>query len=455
MSEETNINHEEEAEEIIEQPDLSELQKFHEANSNEVRMNFLYRFFCWCSGARIYILKKCPSDYNTFFGIGIIIFLTGIMATISGSYAFYTVFESRYLSACFGLFWGTLIFFLDWYLVSSLKKQNKKKNELLMSIPRFILAFFLAVVISKPIELKLFEKEINNKIASNQLNGSLRNQSLIDKEFKEIDELKFANENMALQIKYKETERNKLFEMVIKEAEGQSSTGIVGKGPVYREKKQAYDKAEVELTQLKENFLPLISENTKRMKMLTDKRDKKLQENNVVVQNTNGFLARLEAMTNLNNSNPNIALVSTFILLLFICIESAPLFVKLISSRGAYDEFLDVEQFYKKIDARRQIAELRVVETKQFKIQDEKTSVEFETAVSSNADFASKISEAQSEINSAIVDKWKKEELNKIEHNFKEYIPRIEHLFGVSKLKPSVETVHKDKDGSVEEKMVD
>ncbi|MBK8806186.1 MAG: DUF4407 domain-containing protein [Bacteroidales bacterium] len=132
-------------------------------------MNFVYRFSVGVLRTRLYLLKKCPTDFNTYFGIGIIILLTGLMAFISGSYAFYTVFKSTPLAVIFGIFWGTLIFFLDWYLVSSLKKQNNKKQEIAMSIPRLILAFFLAVVISKPIELKLFEKEINNQIASIQI----------------------------------------------------------------------------------------------------------------------------------------------------------------------------------------------------------------------------------------------------------------------------------------------
>ncbi|MBK8806185.1 MAG: DUF4407 domain-containing protein [Bacteroidales bacterium] len=81
--------------------------------------------------------------------------------------------------------------------------------------------------------------------------NGINNQTLIDKEFIEIENLKLSNEKLAIQLKSKEIERNKLFEMVVKEAEGNSITGKIGKGPVYKEKKQAYDKTDAELTELK------------------------------------------------------------------------------------------------------------------------------------------------------------------------------------------------------------
>ena len=54
-----------------------------------------------------------------------------------------------------------LIFNLDRFIVSTIKKRDSKWKELLQATPRIILAMIIAMVISKPLELKLFEKEIN------------------------------------------------------------------------------------------------------------------------------------------------------------------------------------------------------------------------------------------------------------------------------------------------------
>ena len=44
---------------------------------------------------------------------------------------------------------------------NKIKKRNNKWKEIAQATPRIILAIIIAVVISKPLELKLFEKEIN------------------------------------------------------------------------------------------------------------------------------------------------------------------------------------------------------------------------------------------------------------------------------------------------------
>ncbi|MFQ3579514.1 MAG: DUF4407 domain-containing protein, partial [Bacteroidales bacterium] len=150
-------------------------------------LNKLYSFFCWCSGARLYILEKCPTDYNTFFGIGIIVFITGLLASLSGGYAFYTIFKNQYIAVFLGLFWGILIFFLDWYLVASLKKEKKKYKEIAIALPRFVLAVFLGIIISYPVELKLFDKEIQKAMTTMNIKETVGQQNLINKQFEEID----------------------------------------------------------------------------------------------------------------------------------------------------------------------------------------------------------------------------------------------------------------------------
>jgi len=389
----------------------------------------IYKAVCWCSGARLYLLDKCPSEHNTYFGIGSIVILTGIMAFFSGSYAFFTVFENPYLAASFGFFWGTLIFFLDWYLVSSLRKQNNLKKELAMAAPRFILALFLGIVISKPVEMKLLEKEINQQISSQKVTDAIRGKTDVDKEFGEIGKLKNENEQMALQLKSKEMERNALLSMVISEAEGQSPTGKIGKGPVYAEKKIAYAQSEKELSELNTTLLPLIKKNTERVDELTVLRDKRVGETTVAIDHADGFLARITALDSLAENNVSIRLVNWFIMLLFICIESAPMIVKLLSSRGPYDEFLDAENYEKTLMARRIITELDMHDNKDHTVLYEKNKLEFAKSVEANADFIEKLSKAKSEINEKIVEKWKQNELEEIEKNFKKYIPLIENTF--------------------------
>lgn len=125
----------------------------------------IYRMFLWSSGADLEVLDQAPTDKNKFFGIGGTIVFTALMATFAGGYAFYTAFDDYTASIFFGLFWGALIFNLDRYIVSTFGVGDGKKTisaqELKEAFPRLIMAVLLGFVISTPLELKIFDKEIS------------------------------------------------------------------------------------------------------------------------------------------------------------------------------------------------------------------------------------------------------------------------------------------------------
>ncbi|NBW71785.1 MAG: DUF4407 domain-containing protein, partial [Flavobacteriia bacterium] len=124
--------------------------------------------FVWSSGANKDILSAVPMEKNKYFGIGGTIIFTALMASFAGGYAFFTAFKSVYLSVPFGIFWGMLIFNLDRYIVASFGvgdgKKTISKQEWIEAAPRLAMAIVLGFVISTPLELKLFEKEINAEI---------------------------------------------------------------------------------------------------------------------------------------------------------------------------------------------------------------------------------------------------------------------------------------------------
>ena len=115
----------------------------------------LKQFFIICSGSDTDILEQCSKgEQNKYAGIGATVFFTAVMAFIAGSYALYTVFDNLYSAVFFGLIWGLLIFNLDRYIVSTIKKTGNIIDELIQAAPRIVLAVIIAVVISKPLELK-------------------------------------------------------------------------------------------------------------------------------------------------------------------------------------------------------------------------------------------------------------------------------------------------------------
>ncbi len=111
----------------------------------------LKQFFWMCSGADTDILQNSSkAEQIKFAGIGGTVFFTAVMAFIASSYALYTVFDNYFAAIFFGLVWGLLIFNLDRFIVSTIKKRDNKWSELKQAIPRIVLAIIIAIVISKP-----------------------------------------------------------------------------------------------------------------------------------------------------------------------------------------------------------------------------------------------------------------------------------------------------------------
>ena len=110
-----------------------------------MKINFIQKFLMICSGANLHILKKTPSEWNKYSGIGGIVLFTGFFAGISAGYATYTIFDDFHAALAAGAIWGLMIFNLDRYIVSSIKKTVSWKNQLLLTLPRLVLAVFLVL----------------------------------------------------------------------------------------------------------------------------------------------------------------------------------------------------------------------------------------------------------------------------------------------------------------------
>ena len=300
----------------------------------------LKKFFIICSGSDTDILDQCSTgEQNKYAGIGATVFFTAVMACIASSYALYTVFDNYFTAIAFGLVWGLLIFNLDRFIVSTIKKRNNIIDEMIQASPRILLAIIIAVVISKPLELKIFQKEIDQVLLEQKNDLTLANKNQIAEQYNPtITGLENDIKNLQSQIDAKETEVNALYDTYISEAEGTAGTMLLGKGPVYKEKREKHDAALAELQQLKTDNKAKIAVDEAQIAKLKADYDNKVTTTQPVIDKFDGFMARINALGKLP------WLPSFFIFLLFLAIETAPIFAKLLSPKGEYDYKLeDVE----------------------------------------------------------------------------------------------------------------
>lgn len=293
----------------------------------------LKQFFILCSGADRDVLEGCSEGEQTkYVGIGATVFFTAVMAFLASAYALFTVFDSIYPALIFGFVWSLLIFNLDRFIVSTIKKRDRFMDEFLQATPRIILAIIIAIVISKPLEIKIFEKEINTVLLKEKNEMELANKKQVGNYFKsDLDKNKSEIASLKADILTKEKEVNALYSTYITEAEGTTGTKKLGKGPVYKEKREKHDASLKELAVLKTTNEAKIAEKEKTGKQLQADLDKKVLQTQPIIEGFDGLMARINALNKLP------WLPSFFIMLLFLAIETSPIIAKLLAPKGEFD----------------------------------------------------------------------------------------------------------------------
>lgn len=408
------------------------------------------RFFLICSGSDLGILSRpeCSIELNKHLGIGATILSTAVLASLSGGYALFTVFNpirtdgteyslSGYLfPICFGLLWGAIIFNLDRYIVSTIRKRavaaglpfrdwiRWKFAEFARVMPRLMLAIFISIIITRPIELKMFETEIKKEMLRQTSNELADMTTRIDREFPDIDRLTTENQSLQQQTDSKRKKVNEFYELALAEGMGEqrnNTTGRVGKGPFYRERMDAYVRAQQELDQLIQANNSKASTNEVTIAEL--RRQKALAEANrqpTIAQN--GLVAQLNTLDELSERNRPIKLASWFLILLFMMLETAPIIVKVLSDRGPYDEIYETLEHSVTANEQKKSFELvseidtdmAFTERLHAEILAAKLKLSRQMVDSLETLAASEIMAAQTEISRLIVEQWKRAQKNNL-----------------------------------------
>lgn len=303
-------------------------------------MSALNKFFIFCSGVEQSILKQTSTENNKFAGIGATVFFTGVFAMIAASYALYTVFYNVWAAIAFGLVWGLMIFNLDRYIVSSMKKKGKWFQDFGMAIPRIVLAVIISIVIAKPLELKIFSSEIQAELISMQQETRKLHEDKLklrfDADLKKVEE---EIDDINGELRRLRNQKDILYAQALGEADGTGGSKIRNMGPIYKAKMQTAKASEDEFNLRKAELDPILADKEARKKTILESRDSELLALEKAA--LNGFASRIEALDRISNKSNAVFMASIFIMLLFIAIETAPLFVKLISDRSPYDYVLN------------------------------------------------------------------------------------------------------------------
>jgi len=304
------------------------------------------KFLWWCAGAHQDLLKQFPSEHAKHSGLGGVLLATLMLASLAAGYAIYTVFDNWMYAIGFGIIWGLIIFNFDRFLVSTMRKYGiSKRKQLWMAVPRLALALLIGFTIARPLEMKIFEKEINVKMTENmhkkiQLNDSLlamENEAQINDATKERQRL--INRKDAI-----EDTLHKLQQAYVQEADGTGGSGQRGIEELTQLKMNAFDQVR---TQFGPEVLQLERKIAAQDDILTNAKanvEQKRGDYATSVAANMGFLERNKALSDLSGEESSVFWSCLLISLLIILIEIGPVLSKLIMPIGPYDIALAKEE---------------------------------------------------------------------------------------------------------------
>jgi len=369
------------------------------------------RFLWWCAGAHQQLLKQFPSEHSKYSGLGAVLLATFVLATLSAGYAIYTVFGNWLWTIGFAIIWGLIIFNFDRFLVSTMRKYGiSRRKQIMMAIPRIALALLIGVVIARPLEMKIFDKEINVKMKENLHKKIQLNDSLLAMEYKnqlvnaETERQRLLGRKLAI-----EDTLHNLRTAYLQEADGTGGSMQRGIENITRLKQDAFNLA-------RNQFAPELSALEQNMKsqdslMSTAKasmEDKRKEFEKTAIANM-GFLERNKALSDLSQQEASVFWASLLISMLIILIEIGPVLSKLIMPLGPYDIALAKEEL---LNMANEESEIRKDRNERF----EKRRVYREKQKVMNDQLAEKVTQLQQKNIDKELDKWERGEWKPEDH---------------------------------------
>ena len=294
----------------------------------------LERFFQYLSNTDPEVIASplCSKSVRmTQTMLGVMVFITGIFAFLSASFAVNTAFNDPYLAVLVGFFWGAMIIWFDRSIVST-----KNKLAILGRVP---IALLIGLTVSIPLELKLFEDRLNKFLDQE---SQEENRVVIERKKQLTDKLAGNEEKLNNEItKYKEEVRkwNEIMqnEMVGIVKEGRT-TGLAGAGPAYKEANRNLEENKKLLADSEKQLQDFNNQKNEEIKRIED------EFKGGKINQTYGFLSKYEALEGLKSQSLPAWSLAWLIRMLFILIELFPAFIKLFLPYNIYDALVEANQ---------------------------------------------------------------------------------------------------------------
>jgi len=268
-----------------------------------------------------------------------VLLATFVLAALSSGYAIYSVFNDPAWAVAFAIIWGLIIFNFDRFLVTTMRKYGvTRRKQIWMAVPRLVLALLIGFTIARPLELKIFEKEIDVQVTANRHQKILLNDSLLQAENRSVlGAAQQERERLTARQLGLEDTLHRLQDAYVQEADGTGGSQRRGIDKLTRLKQEAYNSALLQATPELQQLQQQIGYQDSLIRQANAGRDVRNKQYEAQVTADVGFLERNKALSDLSGRESSVWWANLLISLLIILIETAPVLSKLIMTTGPYD----------------------------------------------------------------------------------------------------------------------
>ena len=292
-------------------------------------------FLWWLSTAEKEILVDSVIDRNRYRIIGMTVLATWLFATFTWTYFFYTIVNGLFLSIVLGIFMGFIILTIDRALIKGITKFNKRKFTPLLF--RGLLALSIGTFMAQPAVLYMFDKEIKMQTSlDNEKRKMVKRQELDSLYSKRKNELQIQKEQIKTTLNNQYATVANARNNFLAESDGSGGTGKVGIKDIALAKKNEYEKLDGEYQALLSTEQVKLKDVEKELTEIET--NIKKEEANFTTYLNDGFLTRVEALSNLLKNNPPLQFRYYLIVFILILIELMPVIAKTLLPSGSYDE---------------------------------------------------------------------------------------------------------------------
>lgn len=302
------------------------------------------RKFCWWSAGVVpSVLEKCPTNQSKYTAIGILMIFIGCLASISFAFFLSHTFAIPFILALLGgILWGILIFSLDRVVLTSFRKDETSKISI---IQRFVLTISLSLIISEPLLLHLFRKEIALQMAQTGQTISTNAREKATARFQaEKDSLENSNREIQTRLDSLKKDRDEKQAAITEEVEGKSRTGKSGFGIAAKQKEDAFNDADAKYKEYKTESAVTLANNNARLAEIRAEIENEIKNISATNSEADGVLAKHEALFNIIKNQPGAALVYLPLFFGLLFLETLPLSIKVFGKKSVYDITLETEE---------------------------------------------------------------------------------------------------------------